>query len=63
MQVIIAILKFITMETKIRPRKLLRRLIKIYAVCFVSQEVKKYGKAYKSIKAIVDSVLELATAF
>ena len=28
------------LETKKRPRKLLRRLIKIYVVCFVSQEVK-----------------------
>ena len=63
MQVIIAILKFITMETKIRPRKLLRRLVETYVVCFVTQEVKKYGKAYESIKAIVNSVFELAIAF
>ncbi len=28
--------KFNMLETKIRPRKLLRRLIKIYVVCFVS---------------------------
>ena len=27
------------------------------------KEVKLYGKAYESIKAIVDSVLELAIAF
>ena len=60
---IIAILKFITMETKIRPRKLLRRLVETYVVCFVTQEVKKYGKAYESIKAIVNSVFELAIAF
>ena len=50
------ILKFNTLKTKIKPRKLLRRLIKIYVVCFVSLEVKKYGKAYESIKAIVNSV-------
>ena len=57
------VLKFTTLETKIRPRKLLRRLIKIYVVCFVSQEVKLYGKAYQSLEAIVNSVLELAIAF
>ena len=60
---IIAILKFITMETKKKHRKLLRRLIKNYVVYFVSLEVKKYGKAYESIKAIINSVLELVIAF
>ena len=34
----------------------LRRLVRIVVVCFVSLEVKKYGKAYESIKAIVNSV-------
>ena len=51
------------LETKKRPRKLLRRLVETYVVCFVTQEVKKYGKAYESIKAIVNSVFELAIAF
>ncbi|HCB95954.1 MAG TPA: hypothetical protein DEP65_10360 [Ruminococcus sp.] len=55
--------KFNMLKTKIRPQKLLRRLIKIYVVCFVPLEVKKYGEAYESINAIVDSVLELAIAF
>ena len=55
--------KFNMLETKIRPRKLLRRLIKICVVCFVSTGGEKYGKAYKSTKAIVNSVYELAIAF
>ncbi len=60
---IIGILKFITLKTKIRPRKLLRRLIKIYVVCFVSQEVKKYVKAYESLKAIAFRLTNVQSPF
>ena len=41
----------------------LRGLPLSYVICFVSQEVKLYDKAYESTKAIVNSVCELAIAF